>query len=251
MENTIGSVPEFTQDEGEEVKEADVETSEVEKETPAELPAVETPVEPESESVPNVDTGDREKQGLLQERDKLLREIQALRGQRREIKQDQLVQVSQKIDELNDVNPQDVSLIEKVIRSKGYITKPEAEAMSYKAIEQDEISKFLDKFPEYKPENDPNDLNWGALQRQFSEFARPSDPRRIGYLLEKSHKFIAPRSSDRSIPEKKQQLRVAGVGSGGTQRSSSNRKNLDPDTVSQLRAGGFTDEDIQKMESRL
>ena len=56
--------------------------------------------------------------------------------------------------------------------------------------------------------------------------------------------------SDRGIPERKQQMKVAGVGSGGAQRSSSN-KSLDPEVIYKLREGGFTDEDIKQMESKL
>lgn len=251
--NVIGSVPEFTTDEEvkgtEQVDESTQATTEEvveeEKVTPTEPVAVETPVEP----VLNDDTG-KQIQGLLQEKEKLLNEIKSLRGTRREIKQDQLLQVNQKLDDLKDVNPEDVNLIEKVIRSKGYITKEEASQMSYKAIEQDEVSKFLDKFPEYKPENDPNDLNWSALQREFALYRRPDDPRSIGSILSRAHQSIV-KTSDRGVPEKVQQVKTAGIGSGGSQRSSSPKKSLDPDYVYQLKQGGFTDEDIQKMEARL
>lgn len=251
MENTIGSIPEFTDSGVEEVKQADVvETPVTETETPAELPAVETPVESE-QSVPDVDAKEQKQvQGLLQEREKLLKEIQSLRGQRREIKQNELAVVNNKIDDLQDVNPQDVSLIEKVIKSKGYITKEESAKMHYEAVKQEAINKFLDEFPEYKPENDPHDINWSAFQREFADYRLPTDPSRIPEILKKVHRAIAKVPSERGIPEKRQQVKIASSGSGGVQRSSPT-KALDPDTVSQLRAGGFSDEDIKRMESRL
>lgn len=255
-------IPEFTTDEtvvAEEVKEAPVETvveTGGETDTPAELPAesdtpIEKPVEVVQPAV-HVDSDRLEKQieGLNEERTKLLEEIKSLRGDRRELKKEELVQISQKIDELADVNPADISLIDKVLRSKGYLTKDESNKMFYESVKQEEVNKFLVKYPEYKPENDPNDINWGKLQREFNIFATPSDPRLIGDRLERAHKEIAQPIVDRTLDVKRQQLKTAGVGSGGVQRSSS-QKSLDPERRFMLSQGGWSEEEIQKIENRL
>ena len=253
MPEQVGKIPEFTTDESvvqEEVKEEVVETPpEKETETPTELPAEEKPAE-EAEKPQSVDDElARQIQGLEQERTKLLKEIKNLRGERREIKQQEISKVESKIDKLEDVHPDDVSTIDKVLRSKGYITKEEAKKMSYEAVKEDELAKFLEKYPEYKPENDPNDLNWSAFQREWEYYRMPEDARRIGEILERVHRSIA-KPADRSSVVKKRQIEVAGVGSGGTQRSSS-KKSLESWQKDEYRRGGWSEEEIAELEKNL
>ena len=275
-ENKVGSIPDFTPDEGvqgepiEEVKEGVTSdgTPEEKEKTPD---GVQTPAEPPAESseeeqkpaptqVESVDTGILTKQitGLQEEREKLLTEIQALRGSRRELKQQEVARVDQKIqqatDELKDLNPDDVNLISRIMRAKGYMTKEESSQMFYDAVKNEEINKFLDKFPEYKPENDANDLNWSALERQIKTWYRmPNDPRAVGELLLKAHRDIVKVPSDRGTVEvKKQQMKVASSGSSGVQRSSP-QKSVNPHLSSLLRTHmhGWSEEEISKLEQKL
>ena len=98
---TLNMVPEFTPEEPmvqEKVQPLESPSPETEeKETPSEPPAEEKPVL-EGEPSQNVETGELEKQvqGLQTEREKLLGEIRDLRGQRREIKQQELQRVDPK-----------------------------------------------------------------------------------------------------------------------------------------------------------
>lgn len=257
MPNVIGSIPEFSEgslsSQGqEEVKQTAIdETAEEVTETPTELPADTQPASDENQSE---DTGEENVQlrqavtGLEAEKAKLLVEISALRGTRREIKQDALIKVQDKLDDLQDVNPSDVELIEKVLKTKGYVKKDDVLQLTYEEVKNQELKGFLDKYPEYKPENDSNDLKWSALQREFGEYARPSDPHRIGYLLEKAHKGIAPTSERDLTPVRKQQVKTASVGSGGVQRSSSNKI---PDSrlskLMETHMQGFSEEEKRKM----
>lgn len=258
-------VPEFTTEESETGQEEVVESTteatteevvETEKETPAEPPAEpekeEKPAPKESETRRSDDTENLEGQlqALQNERVKLIKEVQELRGQKRELKKEELFKVDNKIEELKDVAPEDVNLIEKVLRAKGYMTREEAEGMSYKAIQDEELKKFLDEFPEYRPENDQADVNWNTLQKALAIYAKPSDPRRWSELLRKAHRDIAPSYSGRAMEVKKQQVKTAGVGASGVQRSSS-RKTFDSEKRLILKQGGFTEEDIARMESRL
>src|SRR3990167_8169231 len=130
-ENKIGQIPDFTVESSEttervqeEVKETISDDVVEETETPAELPAESE----ESEQKPvqselDVDTGNLTKQvhGLQDEREKLRHEIETLRGTRRELRQQEISKVDQKIiqvsDELQDLHPEDISLIEKVARA--------------------------------------------------------------------------------------------------------------------------------------
>ena len=257
MPNVIGKVPEFTSDESEgaeqEVKQAT--TDEVvpeEKETPTEPPTDTKPVE-ESDSLPDVDTRELESQvqGLQEERKKLLQEIVTLRGQRREIKQEELVKVQEKIDELKDLHPEDVTTLERVLKAKGYVTKEETNRMYYEAVKQQELESFLEKFPEYKAENDPNDTNWNALQRELKYYRMPENPHGIKEVLSKAHQIISRNSGDRGTEVKKRQVEVASMGGGGTQRSTPTRQSLDPVKRDILSRGGWSEEEILKIEKNL
>ena len=274
-QNTIGKIPEFTQDESfagqgpvEEVKQPIVEeTPTDEKETPeppAEKPteqeiagedtqalsqAIEQPIE-----VPQPTEEQRALTGLQAERVKLLKEISELKGQRREIKQEELRTVEQHIDDLKDLHPEDVSVIERVLRGKGYVTKQEANQMFYESVKQDELNKFLERYPEYKPENDPGDINWTMLQREMSYYKVPPNPHQITEILERSHRSIVKVPSGRapqtSMQQAKRQLQVASHGSGGAQRPSSHGK-LSPQQVDVYRQGGWTEDEIKSIEAKL
>lgn len=262
---TVGMVPEFTSDEtvgagiAEEVKETTPETEIAETETPAELPAeqVETPEEkPAPEQSVSDDMGSLIKQisGLQGERGKLLQEIQELRGSRRELRQEtgpkdeKLIQPAS--DDLKDINNEDITAMERILRAKGYVTKTEYQQMYYDAVKQEELTKFLEKYPEYKPENDPNDYNWSTLKQEYAIYAPPSDPKLIGDRLERAHKGIAKPSHEQVVAPKKQQVKTASVGSRGIQRPSS-EKSLTPEQREIYRSGGFSEADITAIESRL
>ena len=252
-------VPEFTEDSPvsgmetvQPVKAVDEEPTAVEeKVTPPEPPTEEKPADSEiNKPELSVDTSGlkNQLQGLQEERVKLIKEVQELRGQKREIKREELIKVE--VDELKDVHPDDVALIDKVLRQKGYLTKEESQKMFYENVKQDGLKEFLEKFPEYKPENDPHDVNWNTLQRELGFYRMPDDPHRVGEVLLRAHQGIQKTPSDRTLEVKKQQVKTAGVGAGGVQKSSS-RKTFDVEKRIMLDQGGFSSEDIARMESRL
>ena len=233
------------------VKTAEVATKvvETEKETPAESTPVEKPAE---ESVQDAGALELEKQltGLQQEKAKLLDELKSLRGTRRELKEQQIVTVQKEMDDIKDVNPQDAELIERVIRSKGYVNKAEASKMYYESVKQQVIAEFLEKYPEYKPENDSQDLNWNSLNRELADYRMPENPHDIHRVLEKAHKAVNRSVGDRSLPAKQKAVQTASVGAGGTQRSSSG-KSLDPAKRRAYEDGGWSEEEIKAIEKRL
>ena len=264
-ENKIGSIPEFTVDETvegkDEVKEPVDETVE-ETETPAELPSedkkpleeAKAPLKDDAE-IPEEILGKavaRATEGLRGELVNLKKELATAKGADRMFIQGKIETAQDKIDELKDVAPEDVSLIDRVLRAKGYITKDESSKMHYEAVKNEEISKFLDKFPEYKPENDPGDLNWSALQRQINSWYRmPGDPRLVGELLARAHKDVAKPLSDRGLEVKKQQVKVASSGASGAQRSSPKPANGRLSDLMRTHMQGWSEEEIRNLESKL
>lgn len=250
MDNTIGTIPAF---DGEEVVQPTTtepiqeEVKQEETDTPA-LPAEKPDGNVEESPVPSQEEIKQAEQGLQNELVKLRKEIADLRGQKREIKQDQITAVQAQIDELKDMHPDDVATIDRVLRAKGYVTKEEQSKMFYDAVKDEELNKFLEKYPEYKPENDPSDANWTALQSELGLYRTPSNPREIASLLERAHRGIVKAPSGPSLAPQKRQIALASVGGGGAQRVTSSPK-LDPEKRAMLK--GFSDEDIQLMEKKL
>ena len=255
-ENVIGKIPDFNTDdtaspaqEGtEEVKETPgEEPEEPEKEIPSKLPVEEKPAPSGSDNTEVF----KQVQGLQAEKEKLLGEIKELRGSRREIKQEEIKQVQKQMDDLKDLNPGDVEIIDRILNSRGVVSSEKANEMFYNYVVEEEKNKFLEKFPEYKPENDPNDINWNALQRELGLYRKPTDPHLIATLLQRAHQAIQKVPSDQGIAQKKRQAEVAGVGGGGAQRSSSKRYTLDPQKRQALENGGWSEEEIKKIEQNL
>lgn len=265
-DNVIGKIPEFTSD-SEAVEPQDLTTAasesdaipqgaEPEKETPSIPPVEETP-DMAVETQPVVNTDDlkeqklREIAGLEETRRELLHELTDLRGQKREAKQEQIAQVQEKIDQLEDINPDDVSLIDRVLKAKGYVAKQDVNKMFYEARKQEVFSKFFKEFPEYSEANDPDRRKFGPLIRELQLYKEPSDPDIFGDLLRRAHQAVSRNqgSSDRSPSVLKRQAEIAGVGSGGAQRSSS-IEGFSMEKRMALIQGGWSDEDIKNMEKR-
>lgn len=250
----VGKVPDFTSDEElagtKEVKQATTEeVVEEEKETPTEPPAEEKPAEG-SETPPAIDTSELVKQveGLQTEKDKLLEEIKSLRGARRELKQQEIEKVQERIDELKDLHPDDIAVIEKVLRAKGYVTREESHKMYYEAVKQEKLNLFLEKYPEYKPENDANDINWNALQRELQYYRMPENPHEIATILERAHRSIQRVPGGQDIEVKKQQLRTASLGSTSGISRPSSTKTLPLRLKEEYRRGGWSEEEINEIE---
>lgn len=268
MPNVIGKIPDFTEGESlEEVKSGVYEeTTSEETETPSESSSEEKPAtsdETQEEQIPpeapkenlEIAQGDEvinQLNALQKERTRLLREISELKGQKREIKKEELFTVQKNIQQLEDVNPQDAEVIEKVLRAKGYLTKEESNQMFYDAVKQEELNKFLEKYPEYRPENDPTNVNWDSLQREIALYKMPQNPHQIGDLLERAHKMVRPLhgAAQQKTTVVRRQMEVASVGGGGTQQSSST-KTLNSRYRDELLRGGWSEEDIKNIESTL
>lgn len=265
----VGSIPDFTSDSTPvEPKEPIVteaadsaanpsEDGHTGKETQTEPPADTTPAQG-SEVPESVDTStikeekQREINSLEEAKRELILELDDLRGQKREAKKAEIAEVQQEIqDKLEDINPDDVSLIDRVLKAKGYVARGDVSKMFYDARKNEVFSKFLKEFPEYSEVNDPDRRKFGPLLRELQLYKEPSDPDVYGDLLRRAHSGLSGSraASGRSPAVQKRQAEIAGVGSGGAQRSSS-VQSFSVEKRMILQQGGWSDEDIANMEKR-
>ena len=98
------------------------------------------------------------------------------------------------------VNQDDVELFKTYARQAGVPLKEDLEAMkvdSDNRIREDATAKFLEEYPEYKPENDKDNSKWEGLVQEYALYRNPTTPNTKNYLslLKKAHKAVSPDNS--------------------------------------------------------
>jgi hypothetical protein len=200
----------------------------------------------------------REVQGLRAEKDIILKEIIDLRGDRRLVKQEQLEKVETEItDAESKLHPEDLAILKspafvKALRDQGFVSRQELQ----KDAQKQELDSFLEKYPEYKPENDPHDRNWNKLIEEYRRFNPVATRTEIRDNLERSRKLTSsttPQSDRTALEAKRTQLRsgsVGGSGKTGSPKSSTqsvrSSNASDEDKIEALRRGGFSEDEIRE-----
>lgn len=127
----------------------------------------------------------------------------------------------------------DVELFKQYAQKAGIPTREELQRIQqaqYKTMQDEELSAFLEKCPEYKPENDPANEKWTALIAELQGYKAPVNPKDWGKLLAKAHKVIAP---DNTLETGKAlgmaQARLSEQPQGGSGGASTPKKKLTPE----------------------
>lgn len=211
---------------------------------------------------------DRIMGGARKEYDSLRKEIEDLRKERRELREDGKEQplvvpkesaISKEAlaKELPDVNPDDITVIQKVVEKLGFVKadtlKSELTATSWKGGIKANQDAWLEAHPEYKPENDKDDANWNALQGVLKDhgLTLPGDPKKLGKLLDYAHSIVKPtpislpKKSRAAIESKRAKVKAAGEGAkGGGTVSPAKTKSVSQ--VVKDNVEGFTDEEMEE-----
>ena len=269
---TIELGDEYTEDGGvaPEVKEADVEadaeTSETGEETAEESSTSETPEEStDSESseetveTKSSESDDETKEleaieAIRQEKERLLKEVTDLRSDRRKAREESKEAtplITNKPVDLSDVATQDVELIEKVLRAKGYAPKEEIDRTLYSEKLEAAKDEWLHVHPEYLPENDPDDKKWNALNETISNFFKaPANPRDIKKVLDLAHKQVSPVSlptksvASTTAQKEKSAATSKGSSAGGGKSATSSKPKMDVSGLS-----GFSEDELAELFS--
>ena len=187
--------------------------------------------------------------GLKAEEERLRSQIVELRKERREIKS-QPKEEPLIVEDLKDVAEADIQVIERVLKAKGYVKKDEMNQMTYTERLDTYKNDWLEKHPEYLPENDPDDKNWNALQKEINTFYKaPTDPKKITVVLERAHRelkgtSLMPQRKFSQTLAAKEKLKVnsmAGKGEG-TKQIPKVKSNIDKSYLK-----GFTDEELEEL----
>lgn len=125
-------------------------------------------------------------------------------------------------EELPELNAEDQKRLEKWAKTHGFVTKAEMEEKqnemqraSIQSIEKQAIEEFLEKYPEYK-----EDEQWEKLKSEFSIYKQPTTIDEYRKLLRKSHIELNPDDSRaRAELQSKSRLSLGGRSQAGNEPS--------------------------------
>lgn len=167
-------------------------------------------------------------------------------------------------EDLSDIDPKDLERLDKILRVKGYVKKGDlaeqerrSHVQTYESVKQQQVNAFVAAHPEYHPQNDPGDKNWGALLEEFGLYKLPEDPSKITAILERAHEKLAPKGKTLD-PKKAAQIlaqnrvnsatsaAAAGgnAGGGSTQVPKKSGKGLPPEAA---HLKGFSDDELKEI----
>ncbi len=160
---------------------------------------------------------------------------------------------------LSKYKPEELNALREVLpvlaAEMGFVRKDEIAGTSYKDKVQEELDGFVERHPEYSPENDPDGTLWGRFKDEFGQYKQPANPKDYKRLFEKVHQSVFGIQAGDVLPKvqaQQQKVRVAShAGASGptapsrNQRSQGNSSGLRLDALK-----GFSDEDKQRIASR-
>lgn len=170
--------------------------------------------------------------------------------------------------DLSKFRQEDITYFEQLASALGYAKSEEIEQREvkarighYESVKREEIKKFLDSHPEYKPENDSDDLRWNAIKAEFDLYKIPEDPKNFNQLLERAHRTISGTSqstdskkiADIIARKKAAASGQTSMGGGGGESKSTGVKSKKMEQLSKIAAegglSGYSKEEIEEMFS--
>ena len=202
--------------------------------------------------------------------------ISQRRGERREKRDltqsiDSALPPEETPDDLSDIDPETLKVLDRFTKAKGLVPKSELSQMTYQSAHKTAEDAFYESHPEYKPENDDNDLLYNALKTELSLYSTPKDAKLIPKLFEKAHSEVRklyPDKFKKTAPDKKEisedtkaaagrikKQQTGGGPSGGSSGGGSTSSKTVSGTaktftdvqITALKDGGWSDEDIKRL----
>ena len=169
----------------------------------------ETPVDNSAEptktpEVPKEEPKDNVEEKLKELEQKIADQARKLDGSKEEalrlkkLNEELQAKIAEKPDDSPKLNESDIELFKQYAKKAGIPFKEEIAALQQQQIkekQQEAIDRFVEEFPEYKPENDKDNQKWTILKEEFLTYKTPTNPKDIYRLLKKAHGIINPTDS--------------------------------------------------------
>ncbi len=170
--------------------------------------------------------------------------------------------------DLSKFNQKDVETFKELALGLGYVSKDELETReielkksNYETTKKEMTNEFLKKHPEYRPENDPNDINWNAVVNEFNRYKLPKNPIEIATILEEIHEKVSGKSSvvdtkklHEVLAKKKvasiAQATTGAIGGGEEKREQARNNPVNPKIHNLIEKGalkGFSQKEIDEL----
>lgn len=95
---------------------------------------------------------------------------------------------------LKKYKPDEINALREVIdvmaEDMGFVRTDQLGATTYQDKATEELDKFLEKHPEYLPENDKENVLWTRFQQEFALYARPQNPKEFTKIFQRVHKEV-------------------------------------------------------------
>lgn len=199
----------------------------------------------------------------------LRKQVEELRGKLRKERTDEIVKdvttvSAARTKELSEEDkavigkfkPNEIAALREVIpvlaKEAGYIREDQLAGQSYAEKAQDQLNAFLDKHPEYLPENDKEGTLWGSFKSEYELYKQPTNPRDFSKIFERIHKDVFGIKPAGALPKVNAQREKASVASHTGASSAARPSAAKPSKASaaQFRTDalkGFSAEEIEEM----
>lgn len=159
---------------------------------------------------------------------------------------------------LGKYKPEELAALREVLPviagEMGFVRKDEIAGSSYTEKVQEELDGFMEKHPEYSPENDPDGTQWNAFKNEFGQFKQPANPRDYRRLFERVHQTVFGIQAGGPLPKVAAAQRKVQVAShAGASGPTSQRQSRPAGGSSGLRLDalkGFSDEEKEEIAAR-
>ena len=159
-----------------------------------------------------------------------------------------VIKTDAKPDVLKKYKPEDLETFKELADAMGYARKDEIGATTYAEKSQEVLNTFLEKHPEYLPENDLDGTLWDQFKQESQLFAKPNNPKDWGKILERTHQAvfnIQPVAKLPTTTAAKEKIKVASHKTGAPRTDGIVRKSSSGVDLSMLR--GFSQEELDEI----
>lgn len=153
--------------------------------------------------------------------------------------------------------PEEISALREVFpalaEEMGFVRQDELAGNTYAEKAQESLDSFLDKHPEYTPENDPDGTLWNAFKAEYALFKQPSNPKDFAKIFERIHRDvfgIKPKGPLTKVNAQNEKVRVTShAGASSASAAPKPAKTVAPSGLRLDMLKGFSDEEKAELLS--
>lgn len=160
---------------------------------------------------------------------------------------------------LEKYKPEEIQSLREVLpylaEEMGFVRNDQLNANNYTEKASGELDAFLEKHPEYLPQNDKDNVLWGRFTQEYGMYKQPTDPRDFRKIFDRIHRDIfgikAAGETKPTVTAAQRKVTSASHAGASTPprstvstRPQSNTSGLRLDMLK-----GFSDEEIAELES--